>query len=374
MASQSYPPSLEAATRERNLPSLDGLRTIAVFLVVFYHSGLPINGGLGVLMFFVISGFLITWLLLQEEKRWGNISLKLFYIRRTLRIFPAFYVFWLLVVVGFTIFGKHIHLGQAAASFFYLTNYYQALLGDPESALSHTWSLAIEEQFYLLWPLMFLLLRDPGRRMRALLVAIPCLWLYRIVAVLVFHVWQGYVYEALDMRADHLLIGCLLATVLFQKAAPRLVGGLGKYPWLIWITLTLLALSSVAPRLLHQVFRYRDLVGFIVDPVLTAILIVQGLTFSGNSARWLNWGWMRFLGRMSYSIYLYQQITLSPVRHFLKSVPLPIQLILSIANCLLFSAASFYIVEQPFQKLKERVGKRSKPEGAPQTQVSGVGS
>jgi peptidoglycan/LPS O-acetylase OafA/YrhL len=94
------------------LPSLDGLRTIAVFLVVFYHCGLPINGGLGVLMFFVISGFLITWLLLQEEKRWGNISLKLLYMRRTLRIFPAFYVYWLLVVVGFAVLGKHVHFDR----------------------------------------------------------------------------------------------------------------------------------------------------------------------------------------------------------------------------------------------------------------------
>ena len=98
MVSQSYPPALESATREQTLPSLDGLRAVAILLVVFYHSGLPVNGGLGVLMFFVLSGFLITWLLLNEEKRWGNISLKLFYVRRSLRIVPAFYVFWFLVV------------------------------------------------------------------------------------------------------------------------------------------------------------------------------------------------------------------------------------------------------------------------------------
>ncbi|HZE27056.1 MAG TPA: acyltransferase [Terriglobales bacterium] len=360
MASHPYPSSLEAATREHNLPSLDGLRAVAVFLVVFYHSGLPVNGGLGVLMFFVISGFLITWLLLQEEKRWGDISLKLFYIRRTLRIFPAFYVFWLLVVVGFVVLGKRVHVGQAAASFFYVTNYYQALLGDPDTALSHTWSLAIEEQFYLLWPLAFLLLGNARRRMHALMIVIPLVWVYRIVSVLWFHVWQGYVYEALDMRADHLLVGCLLATVLHQKSAPRLWQLLGARPWTLWITVGGLALSSEAPHLLHHAWRYRDLVGFTIDPILTAILIVQAMTFSQISACWLNWGWMRLLGRMSYSIYLYQQVTLSPPRHLLKSAPLLVQLIAGIATCLAFSAASYYFVERPFQTLKERIGTRAK--------------
>src|SRR5918995_3010394 len=121
-------PDLASALRQSNLPSLDGLRAIAVFLVVFYHFGVPyVNGGLGVLIFFVISGFLITWLLLKEEARWGNVSLKLFYIRRTLRIFPAFYAYWLLIVVGLgLILGKRIIWPQAVSSFFYVNNYYQA--------------------------------------------------------------------------------------------------------------------------------------------------------------------------------------------------------------------------------------------------------
>ena len=360
MVSQSYPPALESATREHTLPSLDGLRAVAILLVVFYHSGLPVNGGLGVLMFFVLSGFLITWLLLNEEKRWGNISLKLFYVRRSLRIFPAFYVFWFLVVGTGAIMGKRLAAGQAVSSLFYLTNYYQVLFGDPDTALSHTWSLAIEEQFYLLWPLAFFLLRHTSRRMYALIVIIPLFWVYRTVAVLCFHVWQGHVYEGLDMRADHLLVGCLLATILFQKSASRLWQLIGTRSWTLWITVSALALSSTGPRLLPHAWRYRDTVGFVIDPILTAILIVQGFAFSQSSARWLNWGWMKFLGWMSYSIYLYQQITLSPLRHLLKSAPLLVQLVASVATCLLFSAASYYFVEQPFQALKDRFGKRTK--------------
>src|SRR5437868_9706074 len=81
----------------RNIPGLDGLRAIAVFLVIFYHFGFDIvDGGMGVEMFFVLSGFLITWLLLKENEQTGEVSFSLFYKRRTLRIFPAFYVYWLL--------------------------------------------------------------------------------------------------------------------------------------------------------------------------------------------------------------------------------------------------------------------------------------
>ena len=88
-----FPRGLAAGLEKSNLPSLDGLRAIAVLLVVLYHFGLPINGGLGVTMFFALSGFPITWLLLIDKRRWGAVSLRLFYVRRSLRIFPAFYVF-----------------------------------------------------------------------------------------------------------------------------------------------------------------------------------------------------------------------------------------------------------------------------------------
>jgi peptidoglycan/LPS O-acetylase OafA/YrhL len=312
-------------------------------------------------MFFVLSGFLITWLLLDEEKRWGDVSLRLFYIRRILRIFPAFYVFWFLVMVGFALMSKRIHMAQALASFFYVTNYYQAIFGDPDTALSHTWSLAVEEQFYLLWPLAFLLLRDTRRRVHALVIGIPLFWVYRLVSVLCFHVRQGYVYEGLDMRADQLLLGCLLALILFRRSASALWRLLAARPWFLWITVGALAFSSTIPRLLQHSWRYRDTVGFTIDPILTAILIVQGLAFSHSSARWLNWRWVKSLGAMSYSIYLYQQVTLSPLRHLFRSAPFLVQLIVSMAACIAISAASYCTVEKHFQKLKARIGKRIGP-------------
>ena len=209
------PASLAQGLDRSHLPSLDGLRAIAAFLVVLYHCFLPaLPGGMGVLAFFVLSGFLITWLLLKEEERYGKVSLKLFYVRRSLRIFPAFYAYWLLLMGAHVIARKQIAMGQAIASLFYVGNYYQAIVGDPQTGLSHTWSLGVEEQFYLLWPITFLWLKGNGRRVRFLLWSIAGVWLYRELLVLVIHAPQQYIYEAFDTRADHLMIGCLLAVAL----------------------------------------------------------------------------------------------------------------------------------------------------------------
>jgi peptidoglycan/LPS O-acetylase OafA/YrhL len=191
----ALPAPLAAGLQKSHLPSLDGIRAVAVFLVVFYHLGVRgIGAGMGVLIFFVLSGFLITWLLLKEEERFGRISLKLFYARRTLRIFPAFYVYWFLVIGLSIIASRHIFKAQAISSFFYVNNYYQAIFGDPNTGLSHTWSLGVEEQFYVLWPVTFLLLRNNHGRIRFLLWSIAAVWLYREFLIFIVHRPQGYIY------------------------------------------------------------------------------------------------------------------------------------------------------------------------------------
>src|SRR5919198_4263970 len=104
-----FPAALAQGLAQSHLPSLDGLRALAVFMVLLYHLQVPgVSGGAGVLIFFVLSGFLITWLLLKEEERFGKISLKLFYARRTLRIMPAFYVYWIVFVGSVLIFSKRL--------------------------------------------------------------------------------------------------------------------------------------------------------------------------------------------------------------------------------------------------------------------------
>jgi peptidoglycan/LPS O-acetylase OafA/YrhL len=349
----SLPPALSAGLHSNHLPGIDGLRAAAALLVVFYHYGYTwCPGGLGVLAFFVLSGFLITWLLIKEEERFGKICLKFFYIRRSLRIFPAFYAFWFLWAGALYLFNKKIIVPQAIASFFYLNNYYQALFGDPGTGLSHTWSLGIEEQFYLLWPVTFLLLKRTPARIGFLAAAIVAVWLYRIVLVLGLNRDQGYIYEALDTRGDHLLIGCLLAMVLRNGMMVSTWRVACATRWLPFVTIGLLTLSSAFAD--TSTMRYRDLIGFAIDPVLVAVLITQCLAFEhGGLGAILNWPGVQYLGTISYSIYLYQQVVIGPVRKWAAGwlwLSLPVVLLAVIAA----ASVSYWIVERPFLKLKGR--------------------
>ncbi len=145
------------------IPSLDGLRAVAISLVIvshlqgtrgFPHFSLPVElGNLGVRVFFVISGLLITTLMLQEHRKYGSISVARFFIRRTLRIFPAMYFFLLVVAVAAKLGLVFLSPGDMFHAATYTMNYHSG----GSWTLGHLWSLAVEEQFYLLWPLAFAL-------------------------------------------------------------------------------------------------------------------------------------------------------------------------------------------------------------------------
>ncbi len=348
--------SLRQGLSFSHLPGLDGLRMVSVFLVVFYHFGFQaVPGGHGVLAFFVLSGFLITWLLLKEEEKFGAISLRLFYLRRALRIFPAFYCFWILWTSALLIFHKPIHWGQAFSALAYVDNYYQAIFGDPNTGYSHTWSLGIEEQFYLLWPISLIALR---RRPRAtvLAFAIVTIWIYRVVLEFVVGVHQGYFYEAFDTRADHLLTGCLLAVLLRGGHLSRLWEWLST-PAMSILTLAALATSAWTAATIGPV--YRNVVGFAIDPLLIAILIVQTIALRKSSLwSWLNWRWVRYLGLTSYSIYLYQQIVIDPVKGAFAAYPLGVKLAAALAAVILVASASYHFIELPALRLKDRIATR----------------
>ena len=339
----------------RQIPIISGLRAVAVFLVIFYHSGLEwVPGGLGVLIFFVISGFLITWLLLKEDAHIGTVSLKRFYARRSLRIFPAFYVYALITLTLLTLMRKPINWPQAAASLLYVSNYYQAVKGDPNTALSHTWSLGIEEQFYLLWPVLFLVLhRRPNVLMQVTAGVIGAVWIYRFVLKFVFHVWQGYFYEAFDTRMDHLFIGCLLALALCYTRNHKAWGIICERPLVTAFTVGLLIMSIMAE--LRWKDLYRDTWGFIANPVLCALLIPQLISLRTDVlVRWLDWPPIQFLGSISYSLYLYQQLILEPVRKALHVVPYPVQVVASAAALIGVASFSYRFVEKPFLRLKDK--------------------
>ena len=345
---------LHAKLASSHIPALDGVRAIAVFLVIFYHFGIMfVPGGSGVMMFFVLSGFLITWLLLKENEKYGKISLKGFYRRRILRIFPAFYLYWIGLVFLLLITGKRLLWPQAISSFFYLTNYYNAIFGDPNTGFSHTWSLAIEEQFYLLWPFFFSKFRHNLNKMTGFLVmVIAGVWIHRIVLFYVFNVDQAYFYASFDTRMDSLMVGCLCAVLLKRGVIKQFWEFICSNLFMPLITISLLAASIYFGGYISS--RYRDIIGFAIDPLLIALLIVQLVSLSSTSyLKWIDWPVVRYLGRISYSLYLYQQLTMDPVRKILSGTPVLAQLIAAVTVTIIIASISYYVIERPFLKLKD---------------------
>ena len=312
-------------------------------------------------LFFVLSGFLITWLLIKEDDQTGEISLRNFYIRRLLRIFPGFYCFWV-VYVGLALLAhKHIAWGNCIAALFYVNNYYWPLRGGAEGGMLLTWSLGVEEQFYVVWPTIFRGLRGRRNNMIRALAALCMLVLaHRILLLCLWHAPQLYLYSAFDTRMDSLAIGCLLAVSIRAGRALRFVRLVCAHRSLPAFTFSLFALSMSLPSLVRG-FPYWCLFGFTVESLLSATLIVQMVVLGDQFPwAWINWKWVRFIGTISYSLYLYNAIgpdiiSHSSFGHTLMRAPA------SLAGAVLLATGSYYIVERPFLKLKSRYEVRSKP-------------
>jgi peptidoglycan/LPS O-acetylase OafA/YrhL len=347
----------------RNIPSLDGLRGVAVMLVVFYHFGLllgfyPLPGYLGVMMFFVLSGFLITWLLLRESDKTGDISLKQFYLRRSLRIFPAFYACWIFTVGLRIVTHNPVSWGYALSAFFYVSDYYLGLAKQGQHFMTQTWSLGVEEQFYLLWPLLFWKGRNDLKKLATFLVVVILgVWVYRPILRFGFGASPEYLQYTFDCRIDGLFTGCLLAILLKQQRLGRLVKTACFSPFAPLLPICALAVTvhfsnSLGPN-------YAQIIGFPVEQVCVAILLVQLIALSQYAPwAWLNSAPARFMGRISYSLYLYHALSFhylpSPLRSWVEQSPVFVQVLAGIVISMAFATISYYFIERVFLKLKQK--------------------
>ncbi len=360
-------------TKIRYLPALDGLRALAVGGVICYHGGLAWAGGgfLGVDAFFVLSGYLITTLLLREWQssatgtEWnpiGRIDLKAFWARRAKRLLPAMFLVLGAVALYAVFIAAPDELrtirGDGIASLFYVANWhfifsgqsYFAQFGAP-SPLKHFWSLAIEEQFYLLWPLIVVgILRWRRGSVRALATFAAVAGAGSAVLMWVLYTPgqdPSRVYYGTDTRASSLLVGALLAMLLLRRPvvdgrnARRVLHGSGIVAAAVlgywWSTATE-----------HSDWLYRG--GFVLAAVLVAV-VVAGVTQPdpGPLGRVLSLAPLRFVGRISYGLYLWHWpvfIALSPTR-----VPLDGYGLFAVRVAATFAIAtlSYYAIEMPIR-------------------------
>lgn len=351
-------PRLSTSLSQKKIPSLDGLRAVAVLSVICHHLQVPFfPEGRGVLTFFVLSGFLITWMMLNESERTGDVSIRNFYLRRVLRIFPAFYVFLILSIAARWLtdaWPNRSLLYDYLSAFFYTINYRLALTPHIAHTAQHTWALSVEEQFYLLWPCVFVAFHKKPRRLTYVLVGtIVLINFYRLVLYFGFHAREKWLTYSFDTRADHILIGCLLAVLLKR--------GVGTWFW-NWITARtwyslvplLLTIASIAISL-HRGLAYRVGVGFVLDPLLTAILLVQVIAL-GHSRLWgwLNWKGTVYLGKISYGMFLYHMLANRLVIMLLGMQSPWFRLPAVTAVSVLFGTASYYLIENRFLRLKTK--------------------
>ena len=346
-------------------PSLDGLRGIAILAVMAYNGHLSFakGGFIGVDIFFVLSGFLITSLLIQEWERTGSISLKRFYIRRALRLLPALFLVILFCCVYAVLYQPgdkaETTLKGAVYTLFYMANWAQAL-NPPHGigALSHAWSLSVEEQFYGLWPLLLIgLLWLNLRRSRMLLILTFFISASVMWRAVLWHSGAHYMrlYAGSDTRADALLIGCIAGLLLSWNMMPttRTVSVLIKT--VAFAAIPFLICLGIYGSIQGGYMYYGV---FTLVAIGAVAILVEAL---GSSSKFivgvLEFPALVWIGRISYSLYLW---------HFPVFGALPVEKLNRLhLHPLLFqplrfgvtfavACASFYLVEQSFLRLKKR--------------------
>jgi peptidoglycan/LPS O-acetylase OafA/YrhL len=305
------------------------------------------SGYLGVRMFFVISGYLITSLLLREKAAKGAISLRDFYARRTIRIWPAFYTYVCAVVLlaAFGLLQIQQHDIAYAATF--TMNYH----GDRAWALNHTWSLAVEEQFYLLWPLGLMALSRvaAGRVAVGVLIFVP---LVRALMWYTFGASDTAMTREFQAVSDALAAGACLA--IFSDRLPRIRG----YSEFVRSPVSAL-IGVVAVGVSTYSFKVSPGVFYVWMQSLANIGMVLALEYAlagerGIIFRFLNSRAVAYVGVISYSLYLWQELFLDPTS-WSWYARFPQNLVLTIAASLL----SYYLVEKPFLRLGRRFRNRS---------------
>jgi peptidoglycan/LPS O-acetylase OafA/YrhL len=358
---------LGKALASSRLPALDGLRMVAVLMVVVNHAGwLGVPADLGVNVFFVLSGFLITWLLIKEREQTGTISLRSFYLRRAFRLLPAYYAY--LAIAYLLYFSRHGgRTDFVLPSLLYYANYFNALHGHPATPISHTWSLAIEEQFYVLWPITFGWLARSGRRLaiRFLVVAIVAVVAWRSFLYLRIGVSPAYVYNAFDTRFDNLAVGCLAALLTQNERVLQ-----GAQRWARHWSLPLVTCALLYVSRHFGPGRYHYSVGFTVEAALIAVAMIQIMQLAATSAwKWLDHPAARFVGTISYPMYLYHGFATTAAMKVAGGRPGMMPLV-AVVCAIPLGALSYYIVEKPFLRLRARLTRRGPepaPEGPPAT-------
>lgn len=350
-------------------PALDGLRTIAVGIVLCAHGGVTWfrSGGVGVDLFFVLSGFLITTILRTERQRTGGISFRNFYARRFLRLVPALLLTCALVAVAKPAVGEPLPATDIALALSYTANWAQALYGYHMTWLNHCWSLAIEEQFYLLWPVVVTVLergvRRPGAKAALLLAGAAAVAVHRALHV---GTWTDErINFGLDTRMDSLMTGAALAYVVAavhdrrpdvdDGHGPSLQGGMTSMVLGRGLAPLALVTLFMIPQIVTWYSPWMGWIGYVLVAGLSATVLAD-LVVGRHSlvAPVLAQPAMVWIGRISYGLYLLHLPVYYVVEKLIPEAPLLVRLGWKVAMSLALAALSYRWVERRFLRMKSK--------------------
>jgi peptidoglycan/LPS O-acetylase OafA/YrhL len=345
-------------------PALDGLRGFAVLAVVMFHSKWNASGYFGVDIFFVLSGFLITCLLLEEWNSTQEVNFKHFYLRRGLRLLPALFALLIACFLYETFYRPFLPGPSISSRIFYALTYFGNWVWaldaprNPLTSLSAVWSLAIEEQFYFIWPviLYFLLKNSTGwKRIAAFLgVGILAVMAHR------YRLWQSgadvfRISIATDSHADPILIGCLLgivvsnAPICYWRRFDTLAFWCGPV-MLIGLGFMVTCFDVSTAVVLH--------LGYTIIAILTSGIILVAAVFPSSPVkRIFEHRLLVWVGKLSYGIYLWHGTTNNYLEHHFPTVPTIARVALGFS----LAAISYYCLERPCLRLKERLPRRIVP-------------
>ncbi|HAR6231810.1 TPA: acetyltransferase [Staphylococcus pseudintermedius] len=348
----------------RYMPGLDGVRAVAVIAIIIYHLNPQwLSGGfLGVDTFFVISGYLITSLLLTEYHNTGKIELTSFWLRRVKRLIPAVLFLVMGVIVLSLIFmPTEIQKVRAdsIAAIFYVSNwwyimqnvdYFEQFAVQP---LKHLWSLAIEEQFYLVFPIVLLSLLSFIRRLKSIRIIFLILLVISMIAMMVLYVPNenvARVYFGTDTRIQTLLMGVLLALVWppFQLKAKvnRQMRTMIDTAGVVGLAILFICFKFVSET--NSILYYG---GFFLISTVTLLVIASSVHPSGYFAKFLGNKVFTFIGSRSYSLYLWHYPIIVLIHHqFVQGQIPPLVYVVEILLMVLMAEFSYKFIEQPFRK------------------------
>jgi peptidoglycan/LPS O-acetylase OafA/YrhL len=307
-------------------------------------------GPLGVELFFGLSGFLITYLLVQEYSATGGISLKKFYLRRGFRILPALFLF-LAVVVGLNLAGVvQVPWSSIATSALFVQNYnFHGTSADDSRYVGHLWSLSAEEQFYLLWPFALAWLGPKRVRKAALILALAAPGV-RVCCYFLTPWLRGHTNTMFHTTYDFFLWGCLLA---LYPESPIIERMLKRFRAVGWFCSVVFFYMIVGPLLdMYGGGAY----GLPFGLTLRSLCVVFIIAWLGRNpgswpAKFLNTAPMRAIGVLSYSLYIWQELFMGKGYHTFSN-----SFIVSMAAALAAACVSYFLMEKPFLELRRRLG------------------